>query len=49
MAERARDLGSPDVLVIRADVSKVEDCRRVVDQTMNHFGRSKIIFLDSKL
>ncbi|KAH6797162.1 hydroxysteroid dehydrogenase 1 [Perilla frutescens var. hirtella] len=39
VAETARDLGSPDVLVIRADVSKVEDCRRVVDQTMNHFGR----------
>ncbi|GER45504.1 11-beta-hydroxysteroid dehydrogenase 1B [Striga asiatica] len=39
VAERARDLGSPDVIVIRADVSKVEDCRRIVDQTMNHFGR----------
>ncbi|XP_075480680.1 11-beta-hydroxysteroid dehydrogenase A-like [Primulina tabacum] len=39
VAEMARELGSPDVVVIRADVSKVEDCRRVVDQTMNHFGR----------
>jgi len=39
VAETARDLGSPDVIVVRADVSKVEDCRRVVDQTMNHFGR----------
>ncbi|KAL6576250.1 Polycomb protein sop-2 [Orobanche hederae] len=39
VAERARDLGSPDVVVICADVSKVDDCRRVVDQTMNHFGR----------
>ncbi|KAI3455065.1 hypothetical protein Pfo_011728 [Paulownia fortunei] len=42
VAERARDLGSPDVVVVRADVSKVEDCRRVVDQTMNHFGRCKM-------
>ncbi|KAL0355069.1 UNVERIFIED_CONTAM: 11-beta-hydroxysteroid dehydrogenase 1A [Sesamum radiatum] len=39
VAERARDLGSPDVVVIRADVSKVEDCRKIVDQTMNRFGR----------
>lgn len=41
VAETARDCGSPDVLVVRADVSKVEDCRRVIDQTMNHFGRCK--------
>ncbi|NP_001291322.1 11-beta-hydroxysteroid dehydrogenase A [Sesamum indicum] len=39
VAERARDLGSPDVVVVRADVSKAEDCRKVVDQTMNRFGR----------
>ncbi|KAL3642022.1 Polycomb protein sop-2 [Castilleja foliolosa] len=39
VAERARDLGSPDVIIVQADVSKVDDCRRVVDQTMNHFGR----------
>ncbi|CAA2976378.1 11-beta-hydroxysteroid dehydrogenase 1B-like [Olea europaea var. sylvestris] len=39
VAERARDIGAPDVVVVRADVSKVEDCRRIVDQTMNHFGR----------
>lgn len=43
VAERAHDLGSPDVVVILADVSKMEDCRRVVDQTMNHFGRCKMI------
>ncbi|KAL2492213.1 11-beta-hydroxysteroid dehydrogenase 1A [Abeliophyllum distichum] len=39
VAERARNLGAPDVLVVRTDVSRVEDCRNVVDQTMNHFGR----------
>ncbi|KAG6401875.1 hypothetical protein SASPL_138743 [Salvia splendens] len=32
VADTARYLGSPDV-------SEVDDCRRVVDQTMNHFGR----------
>ncbi|XP_049394214.1 11-beta-hydroxysteroid dehydrogenase A-like [Solanum stenotomum] len=39
VAERALDLGAPDVLVVPADVSKVEDCRRVTDKTMSHFGR----------
>ncbi|KAH0686558.1 hypothetical protein KY290_018167 [Solanum tuberosum] len=39
VAERALDLGAPDVLVVPADVSKVEDCRRVIDKTMSHFGR----------
>ncbi|MED6216631.1 hypothetical protein PIB30_009520 [Stylosanthes scabra] len=37
--EAARRLGSPDVIVIRADVSKLEDCMRLIDQTVNHFGR----------
>nr|XP_009778660.1 PREDICTED: 11-beta-hydroxysteroid dehydrogenase 1B-like isoform X2 [Nicotiana sylvestris]XP_016503681.1 PREDICTED: 11-beta-hydroxysteroid dehydrogenase 1B-like isoform X2 [Nicotiana tabacum] len=39
VAEKARSLGSPDVLSIRADVSNVDDCKRLVDQTVNHFGR----------
>jgi len=41
VADRAREYGSPDVLVIPADVSKVEDCKRIVGQTMDHFGRCK--------
>ncbi|XVE63700.1 hypothetical protein DITRI_Ditri07aG0040900 [Diplodiscus trichospermus] len=39
VADRARDLGSPDVIAIRADVSKVDDCKRLVEETVNHFGR----------
>ncbi|XP_017972399.1 PREDICTED: 11-beta-hydroxysteroid dehydrogenase-like 4A [Theobroma cacao] len=39
VAERARQMGSPDVIVITADVSKVEDCKRFVDKTVNHFGQ----------
>ncbi|TKY45607.1 11-beta-hydroxysteroid dehydrogenase 1B [Spatholobus suberectus] len=39
VADRARDYGSPDVIIMRADVSKVEDCSRLVDETVNHFGR----------
>ncbi|KAL4584746.1 hypothetical protein LXL04_009355 [Taraxacum kok-saghyz] len=38
VAGRARELGSPDVIVISADVSKVDDCKRFVDETIHHFG-----------
>ncbi|XWS37087.1 hypothetical protein CRYUN_Cryun19dG0012800 [Craigia yunnanensis] len=37
--KETRDLGSPEVITIRADVSKVEDCKRLVEETVNHFGR----------
>ncbi|XP_028765465.1 11-beta-hydroxysteroid dehydrogenase 1B-like [Neltuma alba] len=39
VADRARDFGSPDVIIIHADVSKVEDCARMIDETVNHFGK----------
>ncbi|KAK7318296.1 hypothetical protein RJT34_02995 [Clitoria ternatea] len=39
VADRSREYGSPDVIIMRADVSKVEDCSRLVDETINHFGR----------
>ncbi|XP_050376852.1 11-beta-hydroxysteroid dehydrogenase A-like [Argentina anserina] len=39
VASRAMSIGSPDVIIIPADVSKVEDCKRFVDATVNHFGR----------
>ncbi|MED6125546.1 hypothetical protein PIB30_069490 [Stylosanthes scabra] len=39
VADKARSLGSPDVTIIHADVSKLQDCHRFVDQTVNHFGR----------
>ncbi|KAG5537220.1 hypothetical protein RHGRI_024608 [Rhododendron griersonianum] len=39
VADKARRLGSPDVIVESGDVSKVEDCKRFVDAALNHFGR----------
>ncbi|KAI3728418.1 hypothetical protein L6452_17055 [Arctium lappa] len=39
VAERARELGSPDVLFLFADVSKVDECRMFVEDTVTHFGR----------
>ncbi|CAK7336756.1 unnamed protein product [Dovyalis caffra] len=39
VAETARYIGSPDVIMITADVQRVEDCRRMVEETVNYFGR----------
>ncbi|KAB1217490.1 11-beta-hydroxysteroid dehydrogenase 1B [Morella rubra] len=39
VADRALQYGSPDVLMIPADVSSVDDCRRIVDETIDRFGR----------
>ncbi|KAF4377809.1 hypothetical protein G4B88_031475 [Cannabis sativa] len=36
---KARKLGSPDVISIVADVTKVEDCKRFIDETVHHFGQ----------
>ncbi|GAB2269673.1 hypothetical protein Dimus_004595 [Dionaea muscipula] len=39
VAAKAKRLGSRKVLVIAADVSKIDHCKRIVDETINHFGR----------
>ncbi|KAL5543849.1 hypothetical protein UlMin_007633 [Ulmus minor] len=39
VSNNARSLGSSDVITIAADVSKVEDCKRLIDETVNHFWR----------
>lgn len=45
VADRALQYGSPDVLMIPADVSSVDDCRRIVDETIDRFGRRKCNYL----
>ncbi|KAJ0971224.1 hypothetical protein J5N97_019183 [Dioscorea zingiberensis] len=39
VAGRAQELGAPDVLVVPADVSDHDECRRFIDATVNRFGR----------
>lgn len=39
VADKARMLGSPDVIVISTDISKVEDCEGFITEAVNHFGR----------
>jgi len=42
-AERCRQLGSPDVLVVRADLSVEENNKKVVDAAVDHFGGVDIL------
>nr|KAJ0227984.1 hypothetical protein LSAT_V11C100012500 [Lactuca sativa] len=39
VAGKAKELGAPEVIVIKADVSKLQDCKRLVDETINHFRK----------
>lgn len=46
VAEKAKSLGSPDVIMIQADVSNSQDCKRFVDETVNHFGHCKSLLIN---
>ena len=45
VAEVAEILGSPFALLIHADVSNVDDCKRCVQTTLTHFGRCRFNML----
>ena len=42
VAAKAKDAGSPDVLVVAGDVANPEDCKRFVQATVEHFGQCKL-------
>ncbi|KAL3621573.1 hypothetical protein CASFOL_036485 [Castilleja foliolosa] len=39
VAERVYLLGSPRAIPIQTDISKLDDCRRLIDEAINQFGR----------
>ncbi|KAM3280453.1 hypothetical protein ACQJBY_047316 [Aegilops geniculata] len=39
VADRAFDLGAPDVIILPGDVADPDDCNRFVQATVDHFGR----------
>ncbi|KDP22589.1 hypothetical protein JCGZ_26420 [Jatropha curcas] len=39
VAEKAKFLGSPDVLAVGADVSKLQDSQRFIEAAVDHFGK----------
>lgn len=43
IAEIASFLGSPYAIPVRADVSKLEDCQRLIETAIQHFGQCKYI------
>ena len=43
VAKTVRDLGAPDVLVVPADITKVDDAKRAVEETVAHFGKRTCI------
>lgn len=45
VCSKAISLGSPEAISVVADVSKVDDCKRFVNQAVHHFGRCKLCLL----
>ena len=41
VAGKAMEIGSPEAIVIKADVSKLLDCKRFVDEAIKHFGKGE--------
>nr|KAJ0226309.1 hypothetical protein LSAT_V11C100012530 [Lactuca sativa] len=41
VARKAKELGAAEAIVIKADVSKRQDCERFVNETINRFGKCK--------
>ncbi|KAI3499602.1 hypothetical protein L1887_35405 [Cichorium endivia] len=39
VADTAKLLGAPEAIVIPTDVSKIDDCKRLIKETINHFGQ----------
>ncbi|KAH0463031.1 hypothetical protein IEQ34_007613 [Dendrobium chrysotoxum] len=44
VAKAALGKGSPDVLVIKADISKQSECKRVIEETIAHFAQCDILY-----
>ncbi|KAK4486154.1 hypothetical protein RD792_008822 [Penstemon davidsonii] len=47
VADNAYWLGSPRAIPIRTDVSNVDDCKRLIEETVNQFGRLDHLVLNS--
>lgn len=45
VAKKARELGSPHVVPVCADVLNAHDCKRSVEEAIKHFGRCEFFFI----
>lgn len=41
VADVCEIIGSPESVYILGDVSNIDDCKRFIDATVNHFGQCK--------
>ncbi|XP_076891779.1 11-beta-hydroxysteroid dehydrogenase A-like [Bidens hawaiensis] len=39
VTDTARSLGAPDTIAVPADVSNIDDCKRLIKEAINHFGQ----------
>ncbi|KAJ0248370.1 11-beta-hydroxysteroid dehydrogenase-like 2 [Hirschfeldia incana] len=39
VAQKSHQLGSGDVIIIPGDVANVDDCKKLIDETIHHFGK----------
>ncbi|KAJ9559716.1 hypothetical protein OSB04_004876 [Centaurea solstitialis] len=39
VARKAMEIGSPETIMIKVDVSNLQDCKRFVDEAIKHFGK----------
>ncbi|KAI0513571.1 hypothetical protein KFK09_009596 [Dendrobium nobile] len=49
VAKAALGKGSPDVLVIKADISKESECKRVIEETIAHFAQLNHLVVNAGL
>uniref|UniRef100_A0A453MKX8 Uncharacterized protein n=1 Tax=Aegilops tauschii subsp. strangulata TaxID=200361 RepID=A0A453MKX8_AEGTS len=49
VADRAFELGAPDVIILPGDVADPDDCNRFVQATIDHYGRCKPVPVTANL
>ncbi|KAL3683488.1 hypothetical protein R1sor_001510 [Riccia sorocarpa] len=47
VAERARSMGAVDTYVVVCDVAKEENCKRLIEQTIGHYGQLNHLVLNA--
>jgi len=49
VAIKCQELGSTEVLIVRTDVSSVDDCKSLINQTISTYGRLDSLVLNAGL
>lgn len=49
VARKARQMGASDVMEMPTDVTKIDDCQKLIDETVSRFGRIDHLMLNAGL